>query len=139
LTIEFHQEEFTMSRGRFSPFRQSSLETAPIIGLWALRVLIGLGMHREFINDHGFSSDGLAQTIGLGDWIDCTRQDFDRKKVLTEMRTLHKDMETHAGEMVVPTILRDNVWRLSKLVGLSSTECRILEFAVMIRNESLLD
>jgi hypothetical protein len=48
-------------------------------------------------------------------------------------------MEAHAGEKVVPTILRETVGRLSKLVGLSATDCRILEFAVMIRNESLLD
>lgn len=128
-----------MARGRRTPFGQSSLETAPIVVLWALRVLIGLGMHRDFISDHGFSSDGLANAIGLGDWVDSTRQDFDRKKVLAEMRQLHKDMEAHAGEKVVPTILRENVGRLSKLVGLSATDCRILEFAVMIRNESLLD
>lgn len=48
-------------------------------------------------------------------------------------------MEAHAVKKVVPTILRENVGRLSKLVGLSATDCRILEFAVMIRNESLLD
>jgi hypothetical protein len=81
-TIEFHQEEFIMARGRRIPFGQSSMQTAPIVGLWALRILIGLGMHRDFLSDHGFSSDALAQAIGLGNWIDSTRQDFDRKKVL---------------------------------------------------------
>ena len=119
-----------MARGRRIPFGQSSMETAPIVCLWSLRVLIGLGMHRDFISDHGFSSDGLAQAIGLGDWIDCTRQDFDRKKVLAEMRKAHKDMEANSGEKLVPAILRDNVAQLSKLVGLSATDCRILEFAI---------
>lgn len=128
-----------MARGRRIPFGQSSMEAVPIVGLWVLRVLIGLGMHRDFLSDHGFSSDGLAQAIGLSDWIDCTRQDFDRKKVLAEMRKAHKDMEANSGEKLVPAILRDNVTQLSKLVGLSATDCRILEFAVMIRNESLLD
>ena len=128
-----------MARGRPIPFGQSSMVTAPIVGLWALRVLIGLGMHRDFLSDHGFSSDALAQAIGLGNWIDSNRQDFDRKKVLAEMRKAHKDMEANPGEKLVPAILRDNVAQLSKLVGLSATDCRILEFAVMIRNESLLD
>jgi len=128
-----------MARGRRIPFGQSSLEAAPVVGLWAMRVLVKLGMHRDFINDNSFSNDELAQAIGLGDWVDCTRQEFDRKKVLTEMRKIHKDMEADLGERAVPTILRENVARLSKLVGLSATDCRILEFAVMIRNESLLD
>jgi transitional endoplasmic reticulum ATPase len=128
-----------MPRGRRIPFNQSSMETSPIVGLWALRVLLGLGMHRDFIHDHGFSSDALAQVIGLGDWIDCTRRDFDRKKVLADMRIIHENMEKHSGDKVVPVVLRENVARLSKLVGLSSIDCRILEFAVMIRNESLLD
>jgi SpoVK/Ycf46/Vps4 family AAA+-type ATPase len=96
-------------------------------------------MHRDFISDHGFTSDGLAHAIGLGDWIDCTRRDFDRKLALAEMRQMHKSMEAHAAEKVIPPILRDNVARLSRLVGLSSTECRILEFAVMIRIEPALD
>ena len=128
-----------MARGRRTQFGQSSMETSPIVGLWAVRVLMGLGMHRDFLSEHGFSNDNLAQVIGLGDWIDCTRREFDRKKVLTEMRKIHRDMETHSDDKVVPTILQENVVRLSKLVGLSTTDCRILEFAVMIRNESLLD
>jgi len=46
-----------MARGRRIPFGQSSLETAPIVGLWALRVLIaqpvtGLIQQRLIANHH---------------------------------------------------------------------------------------
>lgn len=132
-------------RGNFNaqkpthPAVQHSVDTIPLIQLWLVRLLIGLGTHREFITDNGFSNDGMAQAIGLGNWVDCTRQEFDRKKVLTELRKVHRAFEVRFKDTVAPTILRDNVDRLSKLVGLSPTDCRILEFAVLIRNESLLD
>ena len=128
-----------MPRNRRTPACQQQVDTIPRIQLWLVRLLVGLGTHREFITDHGFSNDGMAQAIGLGNWVDCTRQEFDRKKVLTELRKVHRDFEMRFKDTVAPTILRDNVDRLSKLVGLSPTDCRVLEFAVLIRNESMLD
>ena len=128
-----------MARRHRIPFGQISMETTPIVGLWSLRVLVGLGAHRNFLSEHCFSGDGLAHAIGLGNWIDNTQQEFDRKKVLAEIRKAHKDMEANSGKELVPAILLDNVAQLSKLVGLSPTDCRILEFAVMLRNDSQLN
>ena len=102
-------------------------------------MLIDLGSHKDFVSEHGFSNDNIAHAVGLGDWVDGARCEFDRKKVLMEMRRLHRLIQSKFKDAQVPTILRENVDRLSKLVGLSHTDCRILEFAVVIRNESLLD
>ena len=114
-------------------------ETSPIVQLWLFRMLIDLGSHKDFVSEHGFSNDNIAHAVGLGDWVDGARCEFDRKKVLMEMRRLHRLIQSKFKDAQVPTILRENVDRLSKLVGLSHTDCRILEFAVVIRNESLLD
>lgn len=38
-----------------------------------------------------------------------------------------------------PGHLRENIVRLSYLVGLNETDCRILEFAVLIHTEKILD
>ena len=118
---------------------QSATETTPIVRLWMLRVLIDLGKHRNFISENRFFSDKLAYALGLGEWIDGNNVQFDRKKIVTQLRGMHRELEASVSEMAVPHILRNNVDRLSKLVGLSSTDCRILEFAVMIRNEAMLD
>lgn len=40
---------------------------SPIVRLWALRVLVRLNGHRNFIRSHGFSDDNLADSLGLGD------------------------------------------------------------------------
>ena len=128
-----------MARSRRTSASHIAVETNPIIQLWLVRLLIDLGAHKDFVTDHGFSNDSVALAIGLGDWVECTRVDFDRKKVMLEVRRIHREIETKFKDAKAPAILRENVARLAKLVGLSQTDCRVLEFAVLIRNESMLD
>ena len=128
-----------MAIRRRSRYSNIPLQLAPIVHLWLLRLLVPLGGHREFVSQHGFNNDVLAEVLGLGEWIDPEQGDFDPSKVRTELRTLHKVGERTLGNVVPPPCLQGNVARLSALVGLSETDCRILEFAVMIQNERLLD
>ena len=128
-----------MARSRRTSASLISVETIPIIQLWLVRLLIDLGAHKDFVTDHGFSNDGVAHAIGLGDWVECTRVEFDRKKVMVEIRRVHREIQSKFKDAQAPSILRVNVERLAKLVGLTRTDCRILEFAVLIRNESTLD
>ena len=128
-----------MARSRRTSASLIAVETIPIIQLWLVRLLIDLGAHKDFVTDHGFSNDSVAHAIGLGDWVECTRVEFDRKKVMLEVRRIHREIQCRFKNAQAPTILRENVERLAKLVGLTRTDCRILEFAVLIRNESTLD
>lgn len=130
----------TIARRRRSP-RSALLpaDTTPTVRLWTLRLLVPLDGHREFINRHGFSSETVAQMLGLGEWIDPENRDFDQKAVRSELRKLHQTGDRESRDAVTPSCLAVNVVRLSKLVGLSDTDCRILEFAVLIHNERLLD
>lgn len=111
----------------------------PIIELWVLRILVPLGAHREFIRNDGFANDALAEALGLGRWIDPDGDDFEPRSVRAELRRLHKTAEMGAGRPHLPECLRNNVARLSHLVGLGETDQRILEFAVSIHNERVLD
>lgn len=115
------------------------LDIPPIIHLWLLRILVPLGGHGEFINQQGFSNDTLAEVLGLGHWIDPDSEDFDPKAIRTELRKLFHAGERSLGNAATPSCLRENAVRLSELVGLSDTDCRILEFAVLIQSERLLD
>ncbi len=128
-----------MARSRRLVASPCVVETSPIIKLWIARILINLGGHRDLMSDHGISCDNVAQAVGLGEWIDCTIKDFDRKQVLTDLRRNQAQIEREAKNARVSNVLGDNVSRLARLVGLNGTDCRILEFAVMIHNESILD
>jgi transitional endoplasmic reticulum ATPase len=139
---EISQTEISMTiprHRRKSRGSMSTVDITPAVRLWLLRLLIPLGGHREFIGRHGFSNDTVAQMLGLGEWIDPVDRDFDPKVVRAELRKLHQTGERELRDAATPSCFASNVVRLSKLVGLSDTDCRVLEFAVLIHNERLLD
>lgn len=127
-----------MTRWR-TRYSMNTLDINPVIHLWLLRILVTLGGHREFLNAHGFNSYPLAEMLGFGHCLDSTSDDFDLKAINTELRMLHQKAEKQWAKSLLPACLRSNIARLSDLVGLSTTDCRILEFAVSIQNERILD
>ena len=124
-------------RTTYSSCNPASVE--PIIRLWLLRILVPLGGYREFVNQHRFNNDTLAEVIGLGHWIDPETREFDQKAVQSELRQLHQKVERQWSGEYQSTFLRHNIEQLSDLVGLSTTDCKVLEFTVSIHNERLLD
>ncbi|MEO6986968.1 MAG: ATP-binding protein [Paralcaligenes sp.] len=128
-----------MTMRRSSRYSHIPLDIPSILHLWLLRLLVPLGAHREFINEYNFSNDTLAEMLGMREWIDPAPSAFDPKTVLAELRKLYQAGERKWRNAPTPACLCSNVARLSKLVGLSESDCRILEFAVMIQNERLLD
>ena len=124
---------------RRARYTGNAIDTDPIIRLWLLRILVALGGHRAFMRSDGFNDDTLAEVIGLGHWIDPSCHDFDLKAVQADLRQLYQKAETQWAKASLPAFLCRNVGRLSELVGLNSTDCRILEFAVSIQNERILD
>lgn len=115
------------------------LDLPPIVRLWLLRILVPLGGHRHFITQHGFANDGLSEVLGFGAEDEELVRDFSPGAVRLELRKLHQDTERKHSRAGVPACLAGNVARLADLVGLSATDCRILEFAVLLHNERLLD
>jgi SpoVK/Ycf46/Vps4 family AAA+-type ATPase len=111
----------------------------PIVQLWILRLLIPLGLHRHFIMKHDFMNDDLAAALGLQEWIQPGPNEFNAPVVRGKLRLSHRTMEERAGSLAVSDRLADNIRRLQALVGLSDIDCRILEFAVLIHSERLLD
>lgn len=117
----------------------NTVDPDPITLLWLLRILVPLGGHRELLRPHGISNDTLAKAIGLEHWIDPSPNDFDLKAAYSELRLLHQKAEKQWAKATLPACLRKNIDQVSDLVGLSTTDCRILEFAVSIHSEQLLD
>ena len=132
------------------------MDIGPAVQLWVLRILMMLGGHREFVTSRGFSNDPVAEALGLGFWIDASQhhsipeflrkrgtpvadRDFDAKQVLADLRLLHRHAEKHAANVTLPPCLKLNVGQLADLVGLTPTDCRLLEFAVLINTERRLD
>ena len=114
-------------------------ELHPLVRLWILRILVPLGGYRHFIKESGFQDDEVAAAIGLGHWFDLESSEFDAKVARRELRSLYQRQIGKLKQARVSGCLERNLHRLSKLAGLSGVDARILEFAVLIHNDRILD
>ena len=126
-------------RRSHAPASSAPTDVPPIVHQWLLRLLVPLGGHREFISSMGFRDDAIAQVVGLGEMIEPSFDDFSQMTARSKLRKLHAAAERSRAKFGVPACLRTNVERLAALVGLSATDCRILEFSVLIHAERMLD
>lgn len=125
---------------RFKPVPSGkAYEINNLIRLWLLRLLVPLGGHREFLNSHSFSNDSLAEILGLGDWIDSNKKEFNPKLLRSKLRQMHRVAERMPCHAIPSNRLSRNIARISSLVGMTDTDRRILEFTVYIHCERLLD
>lgn len=124
---------------RRAAYFQDTKEIPGIVRLWLLRMLVPLGGHRRFIGDSEFCTERLAELLGLGDWLGCEYEEFKPKAILGQLRKLHHEAERTAHNTDFPRIMAENIARLSMLTGLSDLECRVLQFAVTIHSEPVLD
>lgn len=106
------------------------------VQLWIYRVLMQAGGYRAFIQPHGFEDEPLANAIGLAHWLNA--DDYDVKATQRELKTLALSAEKKSPSASLPVSLQDNIQKLAGMVGLTNTDCRILEFAVMLFNNDFL-
>jgi len=120
------------------PCYQKTQNLPDLYRLWLLRMLVPLGAHRCWLTEHGINDDNIALALGLEHWLDDPFKDFDRKVRLKELRQLHAEFETASISREVPEILAKNVAHLARILNLEPAECRVLEFAIVLHDCSIL-
>lgn len=116
----------------------TNFEMPDLVRLWILRMLVPLGAQKHFLRPYGCASDRLALVLGV-DGSAAPNEKFDRAVAVQLLSKRFEEAEASLASATAPKILRENISRLATLVGLSATDCRILELAVLLRTESLLD
>lgn len=111
----------------------------PIVKLWILRLLIPIGLHTEFTHKGrgGFYDERLADRLGMSRWIDC--DDWSESQVMKELHEMYRVAEVNASRTKAPKSLRKNIDKIARLIGLSSVDCRIVEFAAIAKTDQYLD
>jgi AAA+ superfamily predicted ATPase len=128
-----------MAKRRYFSCSNLTQDVPPIVRLWILRLLVPLGGHRAFIENYGFQDDNLAKVLGLGSLIlEEDKPGFDQKAARMQLNKLHEEAERNLRSKAVPPTLCNNVARLAALAGLSESDCRILEFSILLNTEILL-
>lgn len=108
----------------------------PVIRLWVLRLMTvyrghgKLGALTTYLDE---DAETLLDACGL---ISKAMQSSNSRTVSAELRKLRKAAEEEGRSALLPATLLANVQCLAKLVGLSETECRLLEFSVMMFEDS---
>lgn len=113
-----------------------------IVWLWVLRILVPLKGERTFITRYGFDDKDLSCWLGLaGSATDEDEEDLDPKpsKIRATLTRMHAQAERRAHLVQVPATLAGNVARIAALVGLTDVECRVLEFAMLMKGNMHLN
>ena len=118
----------------------------PLVQLWLLRLLIRLGAFKKhFCNNRSRYSDdelvfSLADIFVIDmEYYKTEDDDIDYNEALKRLDKLYVSAEKKLKLATAPKCLAGNVRCLSALAGLSATDCRILEFAILIHTEETLE
>ena len=125
-----------------------STRVEPPVRLWLLRLLVPMGVGKNsFSTGNKFDYElgeyffhSLAEAFDTEkEWYTKSNNRIDPKKAYNCLHKLYVTEEKNPGKAKAPRILAANVERLSKVAGLSPTDCRILEFAVLLYSDEMLD
>ncbi|MRX08981.1 AAA family ATPase [Pseudoduganella sp. FT25W] len=118
---------------------QCLTESPSLTDLWLLRILVPLGGHKALLARNAFSNEAVARAAGLGRWLDDDECDFDAAAIRDQLRQAHRAAEARRDGATTPAVLTANMTRLAALVDLSPSDCRILEFAILLHSDRILD
>ncbi|AOA56918.1 AAA family ATPase [Acinetobacter larvae] len=114
-------------------------DVAPLVKLWALRILAELGGSRDFICDSNFNHPWIAKHLGFSEAL--LSGQFNSEQAHQELAQLHAQIEQQHAQQVfsLNPVLQFNLQRLQALLGLNQHECLILGFVIVLNSEQLLD
>ena len=118
----------------------TALDTmSPLTRLWALRLLVPLGAHRQLLFEDGFQNELLGSALGLDAEQEDSAESSSLKDRLAALRRLHRSAERQRRACRLPQALELNLETLSATLGLTPLERQLLAFAVVLASDSLLE
>ncbi len=105
---------------------------------WMLRMLIPLGGSRHFLMGGSYQNDQIAAFLQLP-FDDDFLENFSIARTVSVLRKQHAEVEANNIGWEVSADIRSNSGRLMSVMGLNETERRLLEFAVILHNNRMLD
>lgn len=119
-----------------TPYRE---DLPDYLKLWTFRILWDLGGHHNFFNSYGFNDDLVALAIGLGEWDDTSDSQVEQNKINREkLRELYLSEIKILDPIVCDEVLSSNVSNVAKIAHLDETDCRLLEFSIILQSEQIL-
>ena len=90
--------------------------------VWIFRILCELHGSCTFINSHCFDCDDLARAVGLGEWVDGSKQPvFEAHKAHNQLFAIYRSEIASLNPVVMDPVLQENIRRLMKSIPLCRT------------------
>lgn len=115
-----------------------SCESDNTLQLWILRLFFRLGAHKQFMTQHGFNNQPLAEYLNLTKYEDEEFTHQLQQSILGALRMRHAELEQQIP-MGTPSEFQQALGNLARRVGLSPAESLILKFTLQLHQEQLLD
>lgn len=111
----------------------------PLLRLWILRLLMRMNCHRKFVRGQEFTDDDIAAALGFRKVMSLMPERFDQNSFMVDLDARFRRAEAKGAKTRPPAVLARNIKRLATMLELTPQDCRVLEFAVLINNEEVLD
>lgn len=110
------------------------------ISLWMLRIILKLGGDKNLIDKRGnLYSRNIAYFLGIGKYVNIVVKEFERGEIFDTLKSNYFKLEERKEHITSSKILTKNIHQISRLVGLSSTEEKILEFFILLKHYDILN
>jgi len=107
--------------------------------LWSLRIIFDLRRSHKFIDkDNYISKESLCYFLQLQKYAEMDSDEYTRKEVLSILWKKKEHLEIKEQMQTAP-LLKENLKKLSKNIGLSKVERKLLEFMVILREYNVLE
>ena len=114
-------------------------EMPDYLKLWIFRILIDLGGYKEFLSALGFSYDSIAISIGLSERDDPFEDAEESNKInRRRLQELYSTEVSFLSSIVCNDVLSRNIKNVAKIAHLDETDCKILEFSILLQSEQSL-
>ena len=116
-----------------------------LVRQWILRIMVPLEGARQFVRPHGFDCDEIARFVGLGEWVDMANNrglDLNSTRIHSRIRenllSIYRSAVSDGGPLRAGGCLGRNVAALGAMLDLSETDCRVLEFVIIVHGCGML-
>lgn len=129
----------SISRKRKASQFLVSMQVPDVVRLWLFRIVAALGANSEIVSPRAIDIAFLTEALDMKEDPAWSEDEVKPRKVIAQLRHAHQLAEKAIGPSHVPQCLKNNVEKLRALLWLDDVDCRLLEFAVLIHTDRVLD
>ena len=114
-------------------------EYIDIIQLYALRIILDLGGHKEFIDSYNdLTKDSLGYFLELYEFIDKDGEEYKKADVLEVLSKKYEDLAKKAPNIKLTPVYK-NVEKLKHYIPIKNEEIEFLSFFVLVKQFEVLE